>query len=722
VSVRDDRHEKRGPGDPSAAAGGLDRELAGPGAGELYRDLLAAAPAAVIAVDEHGLVALANAGAGDLLGRPPAQLVGRPAAELVAPCEGGGPGPWDAPTHGRRLVRDLVARRADGREVPVEVALAAVRTGSGRALLQAVIADVTERRRAEAELARRAARQAALARLGERALEGAAPDELHRQAVELVAEHLGAPVAQVLEADGEGWVARAGVGGARGDERAAAALARDGEGPVVLAGPPAEVAVRIGPRPAPFGALWALAPAAPDDLAFLQALANVLGDAVARHRFEQRMRHRALHDPLTGLANRGLLEDRLRRHLARTGRGWMVAVALVDLDHFKLINQTLGHERGDEMLKAVAARLCEAARPGDTVARLGGDEFVVVFPGVASEAEGLRLAEAVAQAFAEPFRLAGERQALSPTVGVAVSGHPPVAADALLRRADTALSQAKRQGRGGVALFEDARGGLHGPRPALEDDLRRALGARELALSYQPIVSLATGRVQACEALVRWPQLDGSVLAPGSFIPLAERSGLIQPLGALVLEQACREAARWRCRHHAVGVSVNLSPRQVTGTSLVVAVTDALTASGLPPEALALEITETALLVEGDAPRRTLRQLQALGVRLVLDDLGTGYSTLAHLQRLPVHAVKIDRSFVAGVARDRGSRAIVAAVLELARGFDLDVIAEGVEEEAQAAALRELGCPKAQGFHFARPLPPGQVCELLRRGLAAVGC
>jgi len=718
----------------------------------LYRTLVEAAPTAIIGADADGLITLVNPQAEELFGYGADELLGRSVDVLVpARLRGGherlrtafGRHPATRPMGAGR---DLFARRKDGTEFPVEISLGAARTPEGELLVQAVIVDITARKRAERELERSAARQAAIARLGERALEGADVDTLMLEAVRIAAEGLDVPLVRVMEfeADQAHLCLRAAVG--MPPELQGMAIVTEGsvaheavraEGPVTmdeqrfLAGMLREygavggASVRIGRREAPFGVLGAHCFSrrefSDDDLSFLHALANVLGDAVDRYRTEERIRHQALHDPLTGLANRALLVERLRHWTQGRRRNALAAVVFIDLDGFKFINDTLGHDAGDELLRAVGPRLRAAVRSGDTVARFGGDEFVVLCEDVDSEPHAVELARRLGEAFAAPFTLRGARYSLSPSMGVAVASPDAADPEALVRNADEAMYRAKRLGRARLEVFDAEMDRRLRERLALEVELRQAEEGEAFALHYQPVVELESGRLTGFEALLRWPRGGEGPVSPEQFIPLAEETGLIRPLGQWVLERACHQAASWRRRfpgHPHLSVSVNLSPQQVAEPTLAETVAATLAEAGLAASALRLEITETVLLDDADVVRAQLEALHRLGVRLVLDDFGTGYSSLSHIKRHPIDTIKIDRSFVDGIEQDRESQAITGAIVQMAERLDMQVIAEGVSAPEQAEALCALGCRLAQGFLYDAALEPAAA----ERALAATPC
>ncbi|RFU20834.1 putative bifunctional diguanylate cyclase/phosphodiesterase [Geodermatophilus marinus] len=445
-------------------------------------------------------------------------------------------------------------------------------------------------------------------------------------------------------------------------------------------------------------------------------------DITDRKRAEAALAHQAFHDPLTGLANRALFTDRVEQALRRRRRSSSApAVVFVDLDRFKAVNDTLGHAAGDALLVEVAGRLRGAVRAGDTVARLGGDEFAVLAEltsGAPGEAEAA--AGRVLEALRHPAVVAGHQVPVSASVGVVVAADG-ADADSLVRDADTAMYEAKVAGRGRLALFDPAMRAATVERRLLEQELRGALEGGQLRLVHQPVVDLADGRVVGFEALLRWNSPVLGPVPPARFVPVAEELGLIGAIGEWVLHEACRTAAAWRREHPAAAgltMAVNLSAVQLTSPGLLGSVRAALAGSGLPPEALVLEVTETALVQDAARAAGSLAGLRELGVRLALDDFGTGYSSLQHLQRFTVDVLKIDRSFVAELPEDGGLPPLLRGLLELGRALGLEVLAEGVETEAQRRALARSGCDSAQGYLFARPLETTDA-ELLLLGQPA---
>jgi diguanylate cyclase len=434
--------------------------------------------------------------------------------------------------------------------------------------------------------------------------------------------------------------------------------------------------------------------------------------AVERKRSESELLRLALHDSLTGLPNRALFLDRLEVALARSRRSDDdVAVLIVDLDRFKKINDSLGHQAGDRLVTMVAARLSEQIDEGDTLARFGGDEFSLLCPST----RALTMAERISEAVAAPFMLAETEVFLTTSIGIAVSDAQHRSATALMRDADAAMHRAKELGRSRHEMFDDVMRVAALERLETENALYRALQRSEIELHFQPEYDLAGGRVTGFEALVRWQHPQRGLLMPADFIPLAEETGLIIALGEWILDEACSHLARWRSEHLCddLVMAVNLSARQLASPGLVGAVRDTLARHLVPPEALVLEITESLVVAEDDATRRTFADLRSLGVRIAVDAFGTGYASLAALKRFPADILKIDRAFVAGLGSDSADDAIVAAVVALARALGLAVVAEGVESARQRDAVKALGCDVGQGFLFARPVAAKSIPDLL---------
>ncbi len=445
-------------------------------------------------------------------------------------------------------------------------------------------------------------------------------------------------------------------------------------------------------------------------------------DITERRRAEQTVEYQAYHDALTGLPNRLLLEDRLAQALVHAQRHRRtLAVIFMDVDHFKLINDTLGHAVGDRLLKGVAERLRGTIRVEDTVARLGGDEFTLLFDELSRAEDAARMAEKLLDAFASPFSVDGHELYVTASIGVALYPNDGGDAEALLRNADAAMYRSKEAGRNTYQLFTPGMNARALERMSVERELRRALDRGELVLHYQPLVALADARPVGVEALVRWNHPERGLIFPDAFIPVAEESRLIVPMGEWVLNEACRQLSAWRAAGlDGLRMAVNLSARQLQQPNLAKFVDGALSLNGVPAALLELEITESAAMQNVESTKSVLHALRAMGVRISIDDFGTGQSSLSYLKNFPLSTLKIDRTFVRDIALDSDDEAIVRAIVALAHVLKLDVVAEGVETDAQLAFLREAGCEEGQGYLFSRPLPAPEAQLLLGRGRARV--
>ncbi|MEO7836695.1 MAG: EAL domain-containing protein [Acidimicrobiales bacterium] len=431
---------------------------------------------------------------------------------------------------------------------------------------------------------------------------------------------------------------------------------------------------------------------------------------------EAALTHQTLHDPLTGLPNRVLLHDRLAQALTRIARSHStVGLLFVDIDRFKVVNDSLGHQVGDQMLKAMATRLQTTLRVGDTLARFGGDEFVILCEGLTGELEAVGLADRISEAMTTPLACGRGELTITVSTGIALASSSRVSAESLLRDADAAMYRAKAAGRARSAVFGETMRTTAIGRLNTEVSLRQAIVEGELEMHYQPIVELPSRRIAGMEALVRWRHPVRGLIPPDQFIPIAEETGLIVPLGAWVLRTAVEQASAWRRLpgHPTLQMAVNLSGCQIEHPDIVELVSSALGESGLAPHCLELEITESVLMKDAAAAVKILEALKALGVRLSVDDFGTGFSSLSYLKRFPVDVLKIDKSFVDGLGEDSEDTAIVTAITSLAAALHLTTVAEGVEAPLQMEKLIGLGCQRAQGFYFARPAVAAEIDVML---------
>ncbi len=641
----------------------------------------------------------------------------------------------------------------DGELVWTEHRMAALRDESGevtavQGIARDVTADVLERE----SVRRRAQQQACVAQLSQHALTGASLDELLHEVADLVASSTPACTAAVFTHVGDHLALRARTGwpetpgedvvlplgpGCFGsvtlesekvvhipDLSAEDAEVRSEE--LVAAGFVSAAGVLIRGGPVGEGVLAAFTLGRErfddDDLALLQAVSNVLAMAVQRLGSEREVAHRAMHDDLTGLPNRTLFVDRLEQALARAERSEQrVGMLFLDIDQFKLVNDSLGHEAGDRLLMAVAERLRDAVRPSDTVARFSGDEFAVLCDGV-DERAVVRLAERISSAVAEPLVIGDREVRRTVSIGISLS-RPGISVEELRQEADAAMYRAKHHGPRRWEVFGEAMRTEAVSRLDTETALRGAVERHELVLHYQPVLDLCAlleGRpaLASTEALVRWPREGHGLVPPAHFIPQAEESTLILDLGSWAIAEACRAASAWADvapeGRRPPGVAVNVSARQLGDPNLARVVAEALARHSLAPNRLCLEVTETTVMDDPEVSSEALRQLRDLGVLIAIDDFGTGYSSLAYLKRLPVDIIKIDRSFVDGLGSDGDDTAIVAAILSLAQTLNLLTVAEGVETEVQLHALQELGCDRAQGFLWSKAVPEGEIRGMLR--------
>jgi len=451
-------------------------------------------------------------------------------------------------------------------------------------------------------------------------------------------------------------------------------------------------------------------------------VALLLSDRTEEERIETQMKELVYRDPLTGLPNRRLFDDRLAIALAQAHRyRHRLAVIFVDLDHFKQINDTLGHAAGDELLRAVAQRLTECVREGDTVARRAGDEFTLLLPGIHYAEDVATISRKLSDALRQPFPVDGHDVRVTSSGGVALYPEDGESEEALLRSADTAMYRAKEHGRDNFQLFSPAMAEKALERRTLEEGLRKALEKREMTLHYQPCLELATGKVVGVEALLRWQRPEMGLVMPKDFIALADFTGVLLAVGSWALDAACQQAREWQRRGSPkLRMMVNMSAYELQQPDLVVNVEKALAASGLEPDTLHLEIPEGYAMQNIDRAIGALRALRDIGVHLAIDGFGTGFSSLAHLRRLPVDALKIDLSFVRGATTDPDDASLVTAVIAVAHSLGLRVVAQGVETEAQVTLLRSLGCDEVQGFLWSPPVPAAECEPLITAGVLPV--
>ncbi|MDC4203163.1 MAG: EAL domain-containing protein [Candidatus Manganitrophus sp.] len=709
-----------------------------------YRQLFESASDAILVADDDGRYLDANHRAEELLGYRRDELIGMTLADIT-PAERIGIGlkQYDAFKRLGRMTGEYTVTRKNGAKVEVE--FSASRIVPGRYL--SILRDITERKQAEEMVRSRARRQAVIAQLGQRALSGTALPALMNEAVASVSETLEVEYCQALEPlpDGsallltagvgweEGWVGQAKLGAM---ENSQAAYTFACNGPVLVEDfeketrfiPPAllreqgvvsGMSVLIPGRDHPHGVLEVHTRQrrtfSNEDVLFLQSISNVLAMAIDRKKAEERIEHQAYHDALTGLPNRLLLEDRLSVAVAQAHRsGEILAVLLIDLDRFKVINDTLGHPAGDELLREAAARFIRSVREGDTIARMGGDEFAVLLPNLNNDEIALQIADRITSSLREPFHLEGRDLYVTASIGAAVYPHAGVDGRTLLQHADIALYRAKEQGRNTLRYFSPAMNSRAFERLSMESSLREALKREEFLLYFQPQVDLNGGEIIGFEALIRWQRPEIGTISPAEFIPLAEETGLILPIGEWVLRSACAQNVAWqRAGFPPTRIAVNLSVRQFHRENLVDTVTRALQESGLAPQYLELEITESVLMGKEMSILLMLRKLTDMGIQLSIDDFGTGYSSLAYLRRFPIAKLKVDQIFVRNLTTDPNDAVIARTVVGMAHSLRLKALAEGVETEAQLAYLRSIGCDQMQGYLFSRPLPVEEATRLL---------
>jgi diguanylate cyclase (GGDEF)-like protein/PAS domain S-box-containing protein len=640
-------------------------------------------------------------------------------------------------------------RRRDGSYADVYDRGLLIHDGQGRAVrMIGAMMDISERKRAESRMRAHAQRQEAVAGFGQFALGRRSPEELYAAAAQaLRCAGVDASVAVEMVGDTGEYLLRAAQGdgphavvGQRGK------LSPDSVWPDIqrehtsriagrsyLSTRPAELPwgawvrtmgsavyspVREGDRPVGMLCVYAANEHAfgAEDARFVDSVSHVLSTALQRHKAEQRLAHLAQFDALTGLPNRTLLQDRLDQTIVQSRRKrWHAGVLFVDLDRFKLINDSLGHHLGDALIREVGQRLLSSVRPGDTVGRISGDEFAVVLADLARPDDAALVAQKVLDALGQPFDLAGNEAYVTASIGIAAFPEDGEDAETLIKNADMAMYRAKESARNSYCFFTAEMNQRTVAKVQLSADLRRAIERQEFALHYQPKIALETGELRGMEALLRWNHPARGMVSPAEFVPSLEDSGLILPVGEWVIAEACAQIRRWELAGLApVPIAVNLSAKQFLRRDLDKTITHALAAAGVPPRLLELEITESCLMHSPEEAIRVLNALRDAGLKISVDDFGTGYSSLAYLARFPLSALKIDRAFVRNVHSDSSAAAIVRAVIDMANNLELQVIAEGVETEQQAAFLRGHGCHQGQGYLFSRPVPAEVVGARLR--------
>ncbi len=669
-----------------------------------YRLLLEQAADGILVTNDQGRVEIVNSRACEMLGYTPEEFMGRHIESFLEPAElAERPLRAEQLRSGQTLRNERSLRSKGGGYVPTETSSRVLDDGS----VQIIIRDITERQEAEAALRRS---EQEYRQLFERASDAVIIIDIERELVLDVnpraCELYGIAYDDFVELGLRDLAGHFVNGHA---EDAARLLVRE------MQGHEAEIRHTDGMQ------LHVLVSASLVEFRGHRCALSIQRDVTDQKRLEEQLRHQALHDALSGLANRALFQDRLEHALSRARQAqYDVAVLVLDLDRFKLINDSLGHDLGDRMLVGVAARLLECVRDGDTVARLGGDEFTILLEGVANMREVTLVAERVTNALRMHFHLDGHDIVVTASVGIAVATHGSGTPETLMSHADVAMYRAKDAGRSGYVIFDPSMNATMLERLELETGLRVAIDRGQLRAHYQPTVDIKSSRVVGMEALVRWEHPTRGQLPPGAFIPLAEEAGLVRMIDQWILGHACRQLAAWTesYRDAPLILNVNVSAQSIQHPDMVRDIAAVLDETGVDPQQLQLEITESVIMADAGATHSRLRHLKELGVRLAIDDFGTGYSSLSYLKRFPVDTLKVDRSFVDGLGTEAEDSAIVEAIISLGRALELQIVAEGVETDVVAHRLQELGCSLGQGYRFARPLPADQFERLLAAGFS----
>jgi diguanylate cyclase (GGDEF)-like protein/PAS domain S-box-containing protein len=692
----------------------------------LTRAILEAALDCIITIDHEGLVHEWNPAAERTFGYSRHEAMGREMATMIIPPETRDAhrrgiahylATGDGPVLGRRIEVD--AMRADGSTFPVELAINHVDL-PGSPFFTAYVREISDRVAAERQLRDAEERYRTLVE--------------RLPAIVYVADfgsqgtwrYVSPQIEAVLGFTPSDWLADAGLW-ARQIHPADRELVLAAEEGLRSHGVEQSATWEYRMLARDGGVVWIRDEAMliPGDGDRVPQMRGVMIDITDRKHLEERLTHQAFYDGLTGLPNRALFIERLDHALARSMRrpDDIVAVLFLDLDDFKVVNDTLGHTAGDQLLQTVSRRLVDASRADDTAARLGGDEFTILLEDVSSVDEVARYAARILERITAPIDVGEHRLTVSASIGIGISGSGETGAEDLVRQADVAMYRAKQNGKAGFEIYDERMSVEAWRRLEMEAELRRAVEGGQLQVYYQPIYDLTSGGVVEVEALVRWQHPERGLLQPVDFIPFAESMGLILDIDRYVLEAACRQVRAWGIGKGPTAeltLCVNLSAREFRVPGIVESVADILRGTGLPAERLKLEITESVVMIESDLTESIIRGLAGLGVRIAIDDFGVGYSALGYLRRLSADTLKIDRSFVAGLGTSREDAAIVSATIALARALDLSVTAEGIETPAQAALLGELGCDRGQGFLFSPPVPADRLADLLA-GSAVAG-
>jgi len=679
-----------------------------------FEQLFQNTPLAILMADGDEKVVDVNPAFEALFGFARTEVVGRPINELITPPDRADEASWLSRRTfaGTAIEHESLRRRKDGSTVPVQIFGVPVTQSGKVAMVYGIYVDMTERLRAEEALRESEEKFRSLA---EQSLQGifVIADGHVVYANPMMMTITGYDLDELVALDQRGFERMI-----HPSDRAFVVAAANGfevgDGRV---SPQAEY--RLITKS---GAVkWVLQQMRTVLFDGDLAVEGVLVDITQRKRAEEQLLQFALHDPLTGLPNRASFHDRVELALERArGRtSTPFAVLFLDVDRFKLINDSFGHAAGDRLLVDIAHRLRRAVRPGDTVARLGGDEFTVLISDIEGEIEAVSVAQRIHSALADPFRVGEDEVFTTVSTGIAISSARYESPDEILRDADIAMYQAKSSGRARHSVFDQAMHGVVVTQLQMENDLRRAIERKEFELHYQPIVEVASGRVVAFEALLRWRHPERGLLPPGEFLSLAEETGLIVTIGEWVVRTACSQALSWMERPidgQSPAVSINLVGRQFSQSELVSFVESVLDDLQLPPDRLQLEITEGAVIDVPELAIDVLQRLRNLGVKVHLDDFGTGYSSLAYLQRFAVDVLKIDQGFIQRLTSDGGGAEIVSTIVTLARNLGMDALAEGIENRQQLEVVRRLGCVFGQGFLFSTPLPPDELAEILAQG------